>query len=468
MQEICFFSACELANLIAKRDLSCTEVVQAHLDRIEQYNPSLNAVVTLTAEQALDQAKHHDAEINQLESLPPLYGLPVAHKDLALTKGVRTTFGSLVFKDHVPEHDSLIVSRLKNAGAIMLGKTNTPEFGAGSQTFNEVFGKTTNPYDQSKTCGGSSGGAAVALASGMVPIADGSDMGGSLRNPAAFCNVVGLRPTPGRVPIKPTQIPGDHLGVEGPMARRVEDIALMLDAIAGPEDGCDPSLPDTINFRSDLGFDFGNTKIAFSPDFHELIPVHPEIVETVNDSRGWFSSLGASVVDELPSFEHCDRIFQALRGEAFATMGGELLKNHRNLLKDTLIWNIEYGQQLTPEALTEAHEQKIRFQQAFKSFMKKHDYLVLPTTQVSPFDVNVPYVTEINGKTMSTYLDWMASCCIITLTGHPAISVPCGFDNNGLPVGLQIVGQYADELGVLRLAYAVQEINQHWRHLPPL
>ncbi|MEM7284186.1 MAG: amidase family protein, partial [Pseudomonadota bacterium] len=356
----------------------------------------------------------------------------------------------------------------REAGAIMLGKTNTPEFGVGSQTFNEVFGKTRNPYDQSKTCGGSSGGAAVALASGMIPIADGSDMGGSLRNPAAFCNVVGLRPTPGRVPIKPTQVPGDLLGVEGPMARRVEDVALMLDAVAGPEPDCDPCLRDRVRCHNNLSFDFSQTKIAFNADFDGIIPVDPRVSDVVNKSRSWLSDLGATLSDELPSFQDCDEVFQALRGDVFAKMGGTLLDQHRELLKDTLVWNIEFGRSLTHEELTRARTKREQFQNGFATFMSKHDYLVLPTTQVPPFDVDLPYIEEINGKTMSTYLDWMASCCFITLTERPAVSVPCGFDENGLPVGLQIVGQNGDELGVLQLAYAIQGINQHWRHIPTL
>ncbi len=468
MQEICFFSACELADLIAKRELSCREVVQAHLNRIEAVNPSLNAIVTLVAERALDQALRQDNEFEKHETLPPLYGLPVAHKDLALTKGVKTTFGSTVFRHHVPDEDSLIVTRLRQAGAIMVGKTNTPEFGAGSQTFNAVFGKTRNPYNLSKTCGGSSGGAAAALAAGLVPIADGSDMGGSLRNPAAFCNVVGLRPTPGRVPIHPTQVPGDRLGVEGPMARRVEDVALMLDAISGPAPDTDPCLLEKPNYRSDLDADFNHARIAFSPDFQNQIQVAPEVSQVVAKSRDLFVDLGATVLDEVPSFEPCDEIFQTLRAQVFAKMGGELIKNHKEQLKDTLIWNIEQGLNLTPEKIKHAMNLRERFQAQFREFMDKHDFLVLPTTQVSPFDVDHPYVTEINGNPLHTYLDWMASCCYITTTEHPAISVPCGFDKNALPVGLQIVGQQEDELGVLRLAYAIQQTTQHWQHQPTL
>jgi amidase len=233
--EICFATASDLARRIRRRELSAADVVEAHLTQIDRVNPKVNAVVTLVAEEALRQARAADDALARGEDVGPLHGLPVAHKDMALTAGIRTTFGSPVLRDFVPSEDSLIVERLQQAGAITIGKTNTPEFGAGSQTYNEVFGETLNPYDPTKTCGGSSGGAAVALACGMVPIADGSDMGGSLRNPASFCNVVGLRPSPGRVPVWPAMAGWSTWNVDGPMARTVGDVALMLRAIAGPD-----------------------------------------------------------------------------------------------------------------------------------------------------------------------------------------------------------------------------------------
>src|SRR5688500_17913958 len=277
--ELCFTTAVELARRIARRDVSVTEVVRAHLAQIDRVNPKVNAIVTLTAERALEEARTRDAALARGEATGPLFGLPVVHKDLVPTRGIRTTFGSPIYRDHVPEQDGLIIERLRAAGAVTLGKSNTPEFGAGSQTFNEVFGRTLNPYDPTKTCGGSSGGAAVALACGMVPIADGSDMGGSLRNPAAFTNVVGFRSSPGRVPIWPSETPWCPFMIQGPMARTVADVALMLSVIAGP----DPRSPIAIRepgdrFRAPLGRDFRGVRIAWSPTLGGL-PVDRRIAE---------------------------------------------------------------------------------------------------------------------------------------------------------------------------------------------
>src|SRR3989440_831163 len=271
MSDLCFLTAVQLADRIRRRDVSVTEVVRAHLAQIERVNPKVNAIVPLPAECALDDARAKDAALARGEAPGPLFGLPVAHKDLVPTKGIRTTFGSPIYRDNVPAIDGLIIERLRAAGAVTLGKTNTPEFGAGSQTFNEVFGRTLNPYDVTKTCGGSSGGAAVALACGMVPIADGSDTGGSLRNPAAFCNVVGLRTAPGRVPAWPREAAWSSLSVQGPMARTVADAALLLSAMAGP----DPRSPIAITeagetFRRPLDRDFRGVRIAWSRDLGGL------------------------------------------------------------------------------------------------------------------------------------------------------------------------------------------------------
>src|SRR5438132_10815855 len=265
-RELCFSTAIELARRIRAREVSVTEVVQAHLAQIERVNPRVNAIVTLTAERALDEARAKDAALARGDARPgPLFGLPIVHKDLVPTRGIRTTYGSPIYRDHVPDEDALIVERLRAAGAVTIGKTNTPEFGAGSQTFNEVFGRTLNPYDLGKTCGGSSGGAAVALACGMMPIADGSDLGGSLRNPASFCNVVGLRPAVGRVPSWPSGMPWSSWSVQGPMARTVEDVALMLSAIAGPDRRSPVAITEPgERFRAPLDRDFRGVRIAWS------------------------------------------------------------------------------------------------------------------------------------------------------------------------------------------------------------
>src|SRR5918994_207224 len=315
--EICFLSATELVRLVRAKELSVREMVESHLARIERFNPEVNAVVTLTAEQAMDQAQAADDALARGEEVGPLVGLPVAHKDLIPTKGIRTTYGSLVYKKFVPDQDALIVERLREAGAIAVGKTNTPEFGAGSQTYNEVFGETLNPYDTTKTCGGSSGGAAVALACRMLPIADGSDMGGSLRNPASYCNVVGFRTAPGSVPSWPDPTPWLSLTVDGPMARTAHDAALMLDVISGP----DPRSPLSISepeggfFRS-LKRDFTGTRVAWSRDLGGL-PVDSRVTTVLDGQRRVFEDIGCLLEDDEPDFTNADEIFETLRAWHF-------------------------------------------------------------------------------------------------------------------------------------------------------
>ena len=398
----------------------------------------------------------------------PLAGLPVAHKDLALTKGVRTTFGSPIFEDFVPEEDALIVERLKRAGAITIGKTNTPEFGAGSQTYNEVFGETLNPYDTAKTCGGSSGGAAVALACGMVTLADGSDMGGSLRNPAGFCNVVGFRPSPGRVPSWPTQTAWSTLSVEGPMARTVTDAALMLSAISGPDSRSPIVLPEPgETFLRPLERDFSGTRVAWSRNLGGL-PVDRRVTAAIDAGRHVFESLGCVVEDEEPDLADADEIFKTLRAWSFELGYGDLLDEHRTRMKDTVIWNIEEGRKLGGPELARAEQKRTALYHRVRSFMERYGFLILPVSQVPPFDVKERYVTEIEGVEMETYIDWMKSCYYITVTGLPAVSVPCGFTPEGLPVGVQIVGRYQDDFGVLQLAYAFEQATRFWKYRPPI
>jgi amidase len=466
--EICFLSATELVRLVRAKELSVQEMVESHLARIERYNPEVNAVVTLTAEQAMDRAHAADDAIARGEEVGPLVGLPVAHKDLIPTKGVRTTFGSLVYKDFVPDHDALIVDRLKEAGAISLGKTNTPEFGAGSQTFNEIFGETLNPYDPATTCGGSSGGAAVALACGMVPIADGSDMGGSLRNPASFCNVVGFRPSPGRVPSWPDPTPWLSLTVDGPMARTVEDTALMLSAIAGPDPRCPASItePGTL-FMCPLERDFGGVRVAWSRDLGGL-PVDPLVTAVLEEHRRVFESLGCAVEEAEPDFAGADEVFQVLRAWRYELAYGELLEHHRGEMKDTVVWNIEEGARLSGPQIGRAERMRTELFHRVRTFMQSYEFLVAPVSQVPPFDVKQRYVTEIAGERMETYIDWMRSCYYVTVTGLPAVSVPCGFTPEGLPVGVQIVGRYRDDFGVLQLAHAFERATRHGERRPPL
>ncbi len=465
--ELCFLTAVELSRLLRTREVSAREVMDAHLAQIDRVNPLVNAIVTYLPELGRKGAAEADERLARGEEVGPLHGLPIAHKDLITTKGIRTTWGSPIYKDFVPDQDALIVERLKGAGAITIGKTNTPEFGAGSQTFNPVFGATLNPYDLSTTCGGSSGGAAVALACGMLPIADGSDTGGSLRNPANFCNVVGFRPSPGRVPMWPTETAWFPISVQGPMARTVEDAALMLTAMAGP----DPRSPIAIcepgsRFAEPLERNFRGVKIAWSPDLGGL-PVDPRVTRVIEAHRDTFAKiLGCEVVDGQPDFADADEIFKAWRAWRFELRFTPLIEKYGDLIKETIHWNAEQGAKLTGPQLSRIEKKRTELYHRLRVFMEDHEFLIAPVSQVPPFDVSKPYITQINGKEMPTYIDWMQSCYFITVTGHPAISVPCGFTPEGLPVGVQIVGRHQDDFGVLQLAYAFQQATQTWRKLP--
>jgi amidase len=467
--EICFMTATEMIQRIRSKELSCREVMEAHLSQIERVNPTVNAIVTqIPAEQALTLADNADETLVQGKAIGPLHGLPIAHKDLVPTKDMRTTSGSPIYKDFVPDHDGLIVERLKKAGAITIGKTNTPEFGAGSQTFNPVFGETLNPYDTTKTCGGSSGGAAVSLACGMLPLADGSDMGGSLRNPGNFCNITGFRTSPGRVPVWPRYTGWFPISVQGPMARTVQDVALMLSVIAGP----DPRSPIAIaepgsTFARPLDRSFKGVKIAWSQNLGDL-PVDPRVTQALENQRHVFQDLGCIVEEGQPDFHDADEIFKVWRAWSFELQLGELLENHRELMKDTVIWNIEEGQKLTGPRIGRAEIKRTELYHRVREFMETHEFLICPVNQVPPFDINQRYIEEIDGVKMETYIDWMKSCYYITVTGLPAISVPCGFTPEGLPVGVQIVGRHNDDFGVLQFAKAFEKATEFWKQKPQL
>lgn len=460
--ELCFRGASELARMIRRKEVSAREVMEAHLRQIERVNPKVNAIVTLTGDRAMEQAKKADEAQAKGGMLGPLHGLPTAHKDLQETKGIRTTFGSPLFKDHIPDKDSILVERVKAAGAITVGKTNTPEFGAGSQTFNRVFGATKNPYDVTKTCGGSSGGAAVALACGMVPIADGSDTGGSLRNPAAFCNVVGLRPAPGRVP---RNMSWGTLSVEGPMARNVADVALFLSAMAGPDDRCPISIAEAGNrFAAPLETRPKGLRIAWLGDLG--FPFDSRVRGVVDGQRKAFESLGCLVENAQPDFRGADEVFKVLRAASFTQQHAGKVKTHRAEIKDTVLWEVDRGLKLTAVELMAAEQGRARIYERARVFMEKYDFLVLPVTQVPPFDVNQPFITEIAGVKMDTYIDWMKSCYFITVLGNPALSVPCGFTPEGLPVGMQIVGRHRDEWRLLQIAYAFEQATGFAKRRP--
>jgi amidase len=469
MTDLCFKDAVDLARMIREREVSATDVMTASLSQIERIDPKVNAICTfIGAEAALKAANEADEKLAKGEPVGPLHGLPHAVKDLALTTGLRTTFGSPIYKDFIPAEDALFVERLKQAGVIIIGKTNTPEFGAGSQTFNEIFGATRNPYDLTKSCGGSSGGAAVALACGMVPLADGSDLGGSLRNPASFCNVVGFRPSPGRVPSHPVALAWNTLAVEGPMARTVQDVALLLSVMAGPDDRSPISInqPGSIFLRS-LQRDFKGARIAWSRNLGRY-PVEPVVNEVCDRVRSVFADLGCEVDDGEPDFRDADEIFQTLRAWSFAQTRGDEFKFHRSLVKDTVVWNIEQGLKLSGSDVARAEANRTLLYHRVREFMERYEFLILPVSQVAPFPVEIEWVREINGVKMESYIDWMATCYAITLTGLPAVSVPCGFTNDGLPVGLQIVGRRERDFDVLQLALAFEQATQFGKTRPSI
>ena len=467
MNDIVFQPAKKLARLIRARKLSAAEVMQAFIAQVERINPKVNAIVTFLPEQALKKARAQDRR----SARPgPLAGLPIAYKDLIVTKGIRTTFGSRIYADNVPAADHVLVERLAAAGAITLGKTNTPEFGAGSQTFNEVFGATLNPHDPDKTCGGSSGGAAAAVACGMLPFADGSDLGGSLRNPGNFCNVVGFRPTPGRVPNYPAIDAWGTLPVLGPIARTVEDVAFLFSAMAGPDIRSPVSITEPgAAFARPLARDFRKVRVAWSRNLGGL-PVDARVTRVLEAQRKVFESLGCVVEAAEPDLSGADEAFQVLRALSYAQRYGPLLKEHRDKMKDTVVWNTEKGIKLDGPQIARAMALRSDVYRRMREFLQRYEFLLLPVNQVPPFPASQPYVTEIGGVKLDSYIDWMKSCWYVTVTSHPAISVPAGFtdDEPALPVGLQIVGRYRDDFGVLQLAHAFERETQLWRRRPPL
>ncbi len=466
--ELCFLEARTLGTLLAARELTAVDVMQAFLAQIERLNPRVNAIPTLRpGAELLEEAAAADRTRASGAATGPLHGLPIAIKDLSLTRGLRTTFGSRIYRDFVPTSDDLYVERIKRAGAIVIGKTNTPEFGAGSQTFNALFGATRNPYDLAKTPGGSSGGAAVALACGMLPLADGTDLGGSLRNPASFCNVVGFRPSPGRVP-RLHQAATDLLGVHGPMARNVSDLAWLLSVMAGPDSRDPRSLGEAgAAFSGSLERDFRGVRVAWSERLGRY-PVEPAVTEVCNSARRVLANLGCEVVDAEPDFAGVDEIFQTLRAAGYAASLGRDLERHRALLKETVIWNVERGLALTADDVARANKEQAALERRVDRFLEQHEFLLLPVSQVVPFPVEVEWVREIGGVRMSTYIDWMATCYAVSCTGLPAISVPCGFTRAGLPVGLQIVGRRGRDREVLELAYAFERETRYAERRPPI
>jgi amidase len=466
--DLCFTPATALVSLIRRRRVSPLEVTRAVLARIERVNPPLNAYCTVAAEQALAAAKRATAAVKRGATLGPLHGVPVSIKDLTLTRGIRTTEGSKIFADRVPDLDALVVERLRAAGAIVLGKTNTPEFGAGANTFNAVFGPTRNPWNRALTCGGSTGGGAVALATGMGQLAQGSDLGGSLRLPAAFCGVVGFRTSPGLVPVHPAPLAWDPWSVQGPMARTVADTALMLSVIAGADARAPISyavnpraFTDATRRPSVRGL-----RVAWGGDLG-VTPVDPEVRAIARAAADVFRRLGARVEEAHPDFGGLADIVRISRGASMVARHEDKLAKWRDQMQENLVGNIELGLRLTPSEIGRAERLRTELWERVRAFQERYDLILTPTAPVTPFPVEWRSgPKEIDGTPMHNYIQWAYLTYAFTVVGLPAISVPAGFTPGGLPVGLQIAGRWRDEVGVLRAAAAF-EVAQPWADRRP-
>jgi amidase len=459
-----YSTARAMAAAVAAREVSARELLDLHLGRIAMVNPDVNAIVSLDEERARERAAEADEQTARGETLGPLgplHGLPHAFKDTHEVAGWRTTFGSPLRAEYVPKRDELIVERIRAAGVVTIGKTNVPEWAAGSHTFNPVFGTTRNPYDLSRSAGGSSGGAAAALASGMVPLADGSDMGGSLRNPASFNNVVGLRPSVGRVPSWPTTNAWDLTSVGGPMARNVDDLALLLSVIAGPSTRAPMSLEAPgATFSAPLQGDLAGVRVALSVDLGGAFAVDNAVAAVVRDQAAVFEGAGATVEDAHPVLHSADAAFRTLRAWVFQHRFRTLLAKRPDGFKQSLRDNITAGADLTGEDIARAYQQLTSIQDRMRAFFETYDVLALPVSQVPPFSAEAEYPADINGQPQATYLDWMRSAYLITVTGCPAISVPAGFTSEGWPVGLQLVGPVRGERRLLEIAHAYEQATR--------
>ena len=466
-EELCFMDATALVELLRTKKVSSVEVMKAHLSQIARVNSKVNAMVTLVDEaQLLEEARSADDALAKGNWLGPLHGLPIGVKDLHATKGIRTTSGSPLHKDDIPKADCLLVEREKKAGGIVIGKTNVPEFGLGSQTFNSVFGATRNPHDLSKTCGGSTGGGAVAVACGMVPLADGSDYGGSLRNPPNFCGVVGLRPSPGRVPNTPADLAWQPFSVAGGVARNVKDLAYFLRVLAGPDERIPISIeqPGSQFAQSLGGRSFKGVRVAMFRDMG--LPWEPEVKEAVRAQGKIFESLGCVVEEAEPDFRDANECFLAWRHWTMESRFGDLIGTKGDQLNEYVHWHVEEGRKLTGPYLSRVEMKRSALYQRVREFMDKYEFFILPVNQVLPFDVNQHYPTEINGVKMENYLAWMKSACYITVTGNPAASAPCAYSKSGLPIGIQIVGRNHDDWGVLQLAFAFEQARNLEKRKP--
>lgn len=469
IDDLCFMSARELAGLVRTRKVSAREVMVAHVDQINRLNPGINAIVAkLDDEACLALADRADERAGGGAATGPLHGLPIAFKDLEAAVGFPCTRGSPIYRNAMPAEDSLLVERLRQAGAIPIGKTNVPEFGMGSHTYNKVYGTTRNPYDLTRSAGGSSGGAGAALAAGMLPLADGSDFGGSLRNPANFNGVVALRPTVGLVPTAPDVFSLLGFGVKGPMARSVADAAFLLSVMAGPDPrdpGCYPSDPSV--FAGPLDRRFTGVRVAWCPDLGGL-PLDRRVRAVLDSQRRTFEMLGCVIDDACPDLAAANGIFLTIRRWRSAHVLGPLLKEHRAQIKPEAIEEIEAGSALGSADIARVLAEHGVLLDRMRRFQERYDFLICAVNQVPPFDAVIDWPTEIEGVRMENYVAWMKSAYWITVTFRPAISVPAGFTPEGLPVGVQIVGRHRDDLGVLQLAHAFEQAAGISGRRPPI
>jgi amidase len=469
MTSLCDLSATEQSALIQNGELSARELLAASLARIEATNGQVNAIVTLDAEAAEQAANAADEAFAAGRLLGPLHGLTLAVKDLHATAGMRTTYGSPALADFVPDADELIVARMRAAGAVIVGKSNTPEFGAGSHTFNAVFGLTRNPYALDRSAGGSSGGSAAALACGMVSLADGSDMGGSLRNPASFCNVVGHRPSPGRVPTWPTQDPWFTLPVQGPMGRTVADAVLLLSAQAGPDPRPVVSLPEPGSiFTARFPARLDGLRIAVSPDLGGTVVVDPEVAATVEAQIATLTDLGATVTRASLDFTGADEAFTTLRALNYAQVFGQLVDQSSELVKQAIQSNVAHGRTLTGSDVARADALRGAIYNRALAFFGEYDALVLPACQALPFDADLEYPDSIAGVPMENYLEWMKAAYFVSVTECPATAVPVGFSRDGLPIGVQVVAPPRDDLRALTVAHCIEQATRAGQRRPDI
>ena len=451
-----------MADAVRRREISARELLELHLARIAERNPELNAIVSLDEDRARAGADAADEATARGETTGPLHGLPHAFKDTHAVAGWRTTYGSPLYADHVPDVDDLIVERIRRAGAVTLGKTNVPEFAAGSHTFNTIFGTTLNPVDPTRSAGGSSGGAACALAAGMVPLADGSDMGGSLRNPASFWGVVGLRPSVGRVPQWPHPNLWETTSVGGPMARNVGDLALLLSVIAGPDPRAPHALGDPgAGFAPPLsGAGLAGRRVAVSTDLGGAFAVDHDVTAVVEQAGRDLAAAGARVDLAHPDLAGADETFRTLRAWHFQATFGDQLARHPDAFKASLADNIRAGEGLSGADVASAYARRTDLTHVMRRFFEEYDVLVLPVSQVPPFPADQEFPHAINGAPMDTYLDWMRAAYLITVTGCPALSVPAGTTSDGLPVGVQFVAAHGRDRFLLEIAEAFESLRR--------